>query len=75
MGPHSANLGLKRYAGLSNLLSEGGPVRSFFGPKICGDALDIHEGYILTGKNSALTLQVPTAQKTSSNCGSSERAS
>jgi WD40 repeat protein len=25
------------------------PVRSFFDPYICGDSLDLHEGYILTG--------------------------
>ena len=25
------------------------PIRSFFDPYICGDSLDLHEGYILTG--------------------------
>ena len=25
------------------------PVRYIYGPYICGDALDLHEGYILTG--------------------------
>jgi len=28
---------------------EGQPVRSIYGPKICGDAIDINDGYILTG--------------------------
>ncbi len=30
-------------------LREGGPVRSIYGAYICGDALDIHDGYILSG--------------------------
>lgn len=30
-------------------LREGAAVRSIYGPYICGDALDIHDGYILTG--------------------------
>jgi WD40 repeat protein len=30
-------------------LREGGPVRNIFGAYVCGDALDIHEGYILSG--------------------------
>jgi len=27
----------------------GTAVRSIYGPYICGDALDIHDGYVLTG--------------------------
>ena len=27
----------------------GAAVRSIYGPYICGDALDIHDGYVLTG--------------------------
>ena len=30
-------------------LREPNPVRYIYGPYICGDALDLHEGYILTG--------------------------
>jgi COMPASS component SWD3 len=30
-------------------LRMGGPVRSFLGPSICGDSLDIFDGFILTG--------------------------
>jgi WD40 repeat protein len=30
-------------------LREGAAVRSIYGPYICGDSLDIHDGYILTG--------------------------
>ncbi len=30
-------------------IREGAIVRSFCGPFVCGDALDIHDGYILTG--------------------------
>lgn len=30
-------------------LREPNPVRNINGPYICGDALDLHEGYILTG--------------------------
>lgn len=30
-------------------LRTGGPVRNIYGPFVCGDALDINEGYILTG--------------------------
>lgn len=30
-------------------LREPSPVRSIYGPYVCGDALDIHDGYILTG--------------------------
>lgn len=27
----------------------GGPVRSLLGPSICGDSLDLFDGFILTG--------------------------
>lgn len=30
-------------------LREGGSVRSIYGPKICGESIDIREGYIVTG--------------------------
>lgn len=30
-------------------LRTGAAVRSIYGPYICGDALDIHDGYVLTG--------------------------
>ncbi len=30
-------------------LREQQPIRYIYGPYICGDALDLHEGYILTG--------------------------
>jgi WD40 repeat protein len=31
----------------------GGPVRSIFEPYICGDSIDIHDGYLLTGSHKA----------------------
>lgn len=30
-------------------LREGGSIRSIYGPKICGESIDIREGYIVTG--------------------------
>ena len=30
-------------------IREGICIRSIYGPNVCGDALDIHDGYILTG--------------------------
>lgn len=30
-------------------LRMGGPVRSFLGPSICGDSLDLFDGFVLTG--------------------------
>jgi hypothetical protein len=31
----------------------GEPVRSIFGPMITGDAIDVHDGFILTGQQKA----------------------
>lgn len=30
-----------------------GPVRTIFEPFICGDAIDLHDGYLLTGSHKA----------------------
>jgi COMPASS component SWD3 len=30
-------------------LREPSPIRSIYGPYVCGDSLDIHDGYILAG--------------------------
>jgi WD40 repeat protein len=30
-------------------IREPSPIRSIYGPYVCGDALDLHDGYILTG--------------------------
>lgn len=36
-----------------DIRSPGGPVRSIIDPFICGDAIDLHDGYLLTGSHTA----------------------